>query len=712
MDNKDQDSWLIRDLSNVIRGPYKHQEVLNLIKRKQLKNKTEISRANSYWFAVEEKAELARFFPELGLEAPPEQEKQTQMTATLTHADMADEKEDVTTFVATPDPKEDTPPDGSRVQKGEWLSQEMADEFGDFDDFAMVTATNTEFVPEEEEGLPVESSPSKDEQKPAPGKEAPRRSQNEVSTEEMLKRATVKADTLPSELKDFQGVRPKPITNLIRGPERNTPGASSLVQVPIEKNESHANILSIEAEEAAAAKRKQHLLGTLLIVAVLGLAALIYLWVVKHPAKAKTKTAVATGIKYSEAAEESLRRSLVLYDLEGAKEALSNLEIQPEMRGKALVAISQALIKKEFLFDTEGALGHLQVARSLANDSRTKGEVSNLIAVYSFEHDSESAISILQDLLKSDPDESIYRYNLTIALLRNNRPSEALAIVGPLMNDLKESDPLYSDASFAQGWAQEQEPRTREQAEGAFLRAISSDPTSGKARLGLAIHRLRKIGFRSSEADFRAFIDSIPDLDPPSRVINFRKIQGNDFYNQARGWIRELNLDGPMGSKPAPLIMAVDAMLSCLQNRTGEAGKILESALSASNGDLNVLKAVGYHRWKEGRYAEIVELFRDVPKDKMGFSVPYMVGKALVKLDRRSQADKMFETLTFTLPNRSEGWALLGDSLAQSGKKSEAQQKLINAIRRDPRDLVALRALGRLGHQEIFSDETMSNLPF
>jgi predicted Zn-dependent protease len=700
MADKEQNFWLVRDLSNVIRGPYKHQEVLNLLRKKQLKNKTEISRANSYWFAVEEKSELARFFPELGLAAPPEEEKQTQMTATLTQADLSD-REDVTTFVATPKAEQSASEEAvetSNTTRGEWLSQEMADEFGDFDDFAIETPTQSKEMEKPEEPLPIEESPAEI---------------VERNTEEMMKRATVKADTLPSELKSFQGSRPKPISNLMRGPERSSHAASTIVQVPVEKAEGPANILSIEIEEAAAAKRKKHLVGTVFLIVAMAVIGLGYSWISRrHGAPAKSTLNKAAGRKQFASAEEGVRRSLVLYDLEGAKEALSDLELAPESKGDYRVPVAQALVKKEFLFDSEGALSNLLLARSLAGNNKAKGEVTNLIALYGYDRDPERSIEALRGLVQASSQEPIYRYNLAVALLRNSKAAEALTVISPLVAQLSETDSLFSDAAFTLGWAQELDSKSRELSEGSFLRSLGADPTSSKARLGLAIHRLRKSGFGSSQADFRAFIDLAPDLDPPSRIINFRKMESAEFYNSARGWIRELNLDGPMGSKPAPLIMAVDAMLSCLQNRTGEAGKILEGALSASNSDFSVLKVMGYHRWKESRYAEIVELLKDVPREKMGFFVPFIMGKALIKLDRRGQAEKFFEIITQTLPARSEGWALLGDSYLSSGKKAEAQLRLTNAIHRDPQNLVAMRALDRLGQQNIFSDESMGNLPF
>ncbi|WP_146011964.1 hypothetical protein, partial [Pseudomonas sp. FW305-122] len=58
----DKLGWLIRDPNNLVRGPFTHAEIMQFLKKKSLRPKTEIAQANSYWFAIEEKAEIDRFF--------------------------------------------------------------------------------------------------------------------------------------------------------------------------------------------------------------------------------------------------------------------------------------------------------------------------------------------------------------------------------------------------------------------------------------------------------------------------------------------------------------------------------------------------------------------------------------------------------------------------------------------------------------------------
>ena len=65
MSEQMQPEWLVRDTNNSIRGPYTHSEVSQLIKKGQLKGKIEVCRAKAYWFRIEERDELEKFFPEL-----------------------------------------------------------------------------------------------------------------------------------------------------------------------------------------------------------------------------------------------------------------------------------------------------------------------------------------------------------------------------------------------------------------------------------------------------------------------------------------------------------------------------------------------------------------------------------------------------------------------------------------------------------------------
>jgi tetratricopeptide (TPR) repeat protein len=298
--------------------------------------------------------------------------------------------------------------------------------------------------------------------------------------------------------------------------------------------------------------------------------------------------------------------------------------------------------------------------------------------------------------------------------MRSGKLHEALQEAEGMAAAVKDSDPLAKDVYLLIGWAREQGSRGKDpEAEKAFRKVLELDPNSPKGRLGLAIHLFREGGMRASESDFRLFLESLPELDPPSRVLNFRKMSDFDFYNFSRSELRELNAPmGAAGTKPSPLVMAVDAMLSCLQSRTGEAGKILEDALSISPGDHYLLKAVGYHRWKEGRYSEILDLLKDLPDERDSFALNLLVGKAYLKTGNLDQAEPYVRQLIALSPERAIGWSLLGEIQFRKDQIPEAKKDFENALRHDPLDLAALKGINRLGLFTKISPQVGRNLPF
>lgn len=734
MDELQDLGWLIRDNSNRIRGPFKQSEIVQLIKKGQLKGKTEISRANSYWFAIEEKAELGRFFPEFNGGKPPP-EAPTQMTATLTEADIQDHGVEITTFTAVPK-KEGAAGDKageaealtSSTGQIEWLSDELAQEFGD--DFGVtLEATQGQGIqqtPKNEvpgappAGLgkdqPTPVAPNSDDEVTQPGI-----SEEQAKRQEMLRRATVKADTLPSEHKSFQGDRPKPIDALMK--VRNQGAASGhqsqMVNVPVEPEPAPKMFIEEPEGKVEERKRRRNLLlaGAGVVVGLLIVAGAVL--VLKDGGSAKVEP--NRPVRRAEEASTVVRQSIILYDLEGAKGALSDLEQEPNARADASLALAQAIVKKEFLFDVEGALNSLQTAKNLAKNRRVEAEVDNLLAVYSFDRDPASSSEMLRRNLEGWKEDPVFRYNLALSLVRTNRLQEAIGILDGLLPAVASDPSLLEDAALAQGWALEalcgagpRDPLCRRSAdaEASYERALQANPYSAKARLGLALLRMRKGGIKASEADFRGFLDAAPDLDPPSRINNFRKLANTDFYNFAHNQIVELNTPGQAVTKPSPLIMAADAIISGMQLKTSEAGKILEGALSAAPGDVNVLKGLGYLRWKDGRLNELVDALKDL-RDRNSFALNFMLGKAYAKLRKRDLAEKHYRALVESYPNRSEGHSLLGELLLEdSAKAEEAKAEFQLALKKDPLDLVAWRGLQRAGAPIVLSPEIQKNLPF
>lgn len=694
------DGWLIRDNGNRIRGPFKQSEIVNLIKKGQLKGKTEISRANSYWFAIEEKAELGKFFPEFN-GGRPAAEQPTQMTATLINND--DPAVEATQFVAVQANKDAAPdPDASADgEKIEWLSDELAHEFGD--DFGAT--------------LSVQTDVSAEQPTPAPSAE-------DKAREEIMKRATVKADTLPSEHKSFQGDRPKPIDTLMRargGGSANTGQPSSLVNVPVEPEP--APKMFIEESEAKvrerSRKRKIYAACAFAVLTVAGTGAALYFTRDQH--KWGERPAIVQPVRKGGEASAAVRQSIILFDLEGAKSALYDLEQDPASRGDANLFFAQAIVKKEFLYDVEGAANSLQTAKSMAKNKRTEAELDNLLAVYSFDRDAATSLELLRRTQDANRDEPVFRYNFALGLLRSGRAQDAIPILDSMLSQPMSDQSLAEDSATALGWAIERtcsgggrDPvcRRNSDAEDAFRRALQANPNSDKARLGLALFRLRRGGFKAAENDFRIFLDSAPDLDPPSRISNFRKLPNASFYDFAHSQIVDLSTPGQGMSKASPMIMAADALISGMQLKTSEAGKILDSALTSAPGDPNVLKASGYLRWKDGRLNELVDTLKDL-KERNSFAVNLMLGKSYFKLQNRALAEKHYRALVEAFPARSEGHSLLGELLLeQPGKADEAKAQFQLALKKDPLDLVAWRGLQRAGAPIVLSPEIQKNLPF
>lgn len=706
--------WLVRDGSNVIRGPFKHAEILQLIKKGQLKGKSEISRANAYWFSLDEKAEVARFFPELGIKAP---EQPTQMTATLTQAADNEQGVEITQFVASPSRSElgkvNPPP---AEEKMEWLNDDMAAEFGlgDVEAPSLAMQTRTDLKTEKPKADAIPIAPQELRELPADPPREP--STKEIAQQEMLSRASAKADTLPSELKSATGERPKPISSMLRVPtEKSASGvgaqSQNMVSVPLDLPDAPARIITEDEERAAFSKRAKR---NKIIFSVLGVvvASLVGVGIFFVSKNSGTESNSAPKPRETAKSEDRIKKSLLFFNLEAAKEALSDFELQASAKGTVTLPISQAIMKKEFLFDSDGAFMSLQTARSLASTKVEQSEVDNLMSIYRFDRDPEGAVEGFRRLTASDPTDPVFHYNLALAQMRGGHVKEALDSIGPLASAIRSTDPLAEEVNVLVGWAKDSLAKGKDiSAETAYAKALDANPQSAKAQLGLAIYHLRKGGIRESEGDFRIFVDGLPDLDPPTRIPNFRKMSDFDFYNYARGELRDLNIPmGAAGTRPSPLVMAADAILSCLQNRTGEAGKILEGALNSAPGDPSLIKALAFSKWKEGKFPEIVDLLKDLQKDRVVFSYGILLGKAYLKMGRKDLSEAQFEALTTQFSQRSDGWSLLGDVRLQMGKTDLAKKNFEMALQKDSQDIVAIRGLDALGMP--IPTAILKNLPF
>lgn len=681
----EQPSWLIRDNRNVIRGPVTNAEILQLLKKGNLKGKTEICCANNYWFGVDEKTELAKFFPELSGGKVAQPENATQMTATLVDHNQgeAESKLDHTQFI-TAEQKDSLPISSQSTNNMqdqiEWLSDEFADEFG------VDVADNVATV------------------------------KAEIKSKDFSKRTSSKDDALPSEMKGSVGERPKPFSLKNQDKNNSQLANTNTVSVPVAQTESLIKITdpAKEAqEEAMDGRRKINIfIGTLIVFLMIG-SILFYFKFEKNSGKVGVKNPTAAkSLKKKLPPQMAIQRAFLLYDLEGSKEALNELE--QSAKGNVIVPISQAIFRKEFLFDPETALSALVTAKGLSDSAEIEKSLDNLTAMYTFERDRAFAINLFKKLIEDSSVSIVYKYNLALAYLRNSKWQEAGLLASSLLPSARNNAELSSRLNLVVGWSKELTGTSDTSSEAAFQRSLEQNPFSPKAHLGLAINKLRRKGLRESESEFKAFIESLPEMDGPDRITNFQRMNDFDIYNFARAQIRELNVPGgSVGSKPSPLIMAVDAVLSCLQNRQGEAGKILENALSAAPGDITLLKAVGYHRWREARYDEIIDLLKDQNKDKDGFAVNYLLARSYERTGKKDLEEKHIRVLTESAAERSDSWSQLGSFKLRQGDNAGAKEAFQAALEKDSMDLGALRGMDALGeNQDILSSEFKDFLPF
>lgn len=686
--NRDDLGWLIRDTSNVIRGPYSHAEIQQLLKKGQLKPKTEIARANSYWFAVEEKAELEKFFPEVTGRTNTKTEM--TMTATLTEAVVTagqepDNHVDITQFTPQPTRKELKSEPKASVEskpqeKMQWLSDEFAEEFGGDD--ASMGLSSTMVSAEEKKKLDA-----------------------------LLQRATVKADTLPSEYKESQTERPKAINTLIKHPTQKVP-ADPAVKAALEGEE--------EEQKKAPSQMKKILLVLGVILIGVSVAVFVFLRQPKKPAAATSPADAATAPSSAKTPsagmipeEQALRRSLVLYDFEQAKAIVSQMELT--LKVDSALPMARAIIKKEFLYDSDGAIASLENAMSLAQDSTQRSEIHNMLGIYLLDRDTDSALQHFHKALEMRSSERLFRYNLAVALMRLSRVAEAQKILTELSASPFHDDRINYNMMVALGWIADQTGSADGVSENFYKKALELDPLANPARLLLAVRKLKRLGPKESELDFRLFLESMPELDGNINVINYRALGLGDYVAYARAQIREYNsASNAANVRPSPVIMGVDGMLSAMQGKLNEAEQIVQAAMGMSTGNPDLTKAFAYIRYKSGRVDEVQEMVADLAsKQKSSFAVNLLLSKTAIKAGKSDAAERYLNYLASLAPERSDVWSSLGDLQRKRKAKDEAKKNYLTALSKNETDLKALQGLLAIGEDKVLSNTLFeSYIPF
>jgi tetratricopeptide (TPR) repeat protein len=670
--------WLIRDLTNSISGPIAREDILQQLKSLKIRGKMEISAANTYWFAVDEKQELFKFFPELG-DSGPTEIGIAQHTATMTKSELpsasqlqamenaaADQTSIISGFSAKPTESSAAGPEQS---VGEWLSPEYAEEFGleMMDDGAQsIPASADDFstIPQEESNAPMPS-----------------------------------------------------IEQLVRSPSPRTFHEDpTLSDIPINPNKAPSYSKYNEStEEKSNHGRKILLIVAALVMVIAALAAIVFFVEQNRVRPVVTQKArvekTEPGMKFA-SEQEKITAGLLMSDSKLLQASLMNLE--EESRNNPLAPLTAALIKGSFNFDTEGAIAALESAKNFAETKpELVAEIENLFGVYSASSSALIAKEHFKNALLKKPNDLTFKYNL---LLSDYLIAPTVALNQSLAELIKQAEGKRSvqyEALLIQGQiALDFAGGAAGDAEFIFRKARDIMPNAARATLLLATSRLLKRGLGDSKENFREFLRMMTDLDPLERVPNYRIAKSDKLYTKVLELIRN-NQSVTKNSNTSldPLIMAVDGMLTALKNEYLEADKTLDHALRLAPGDPDVILVKTYLKYREEKFEDVVDLLKDKTKEvKDNFPFLKILGLAYIRLDKLSLAEQVLVNASKVSPEQSEIYSLLGDVVSRGANPLEATKYYKTALSKNMYDGRAVSGLIRLGNRELLQREIYKEL--
>lgn len=613
--------WLIRDNTNVVRGPYSAREVLQLLKKGQLKGKTELCKANSYWFYVDERVELERFFPDATLTDTRRIQAGT-LTGAVTKTLMDGSRDLVTSATPVPavDPS-DLPPER-----------------------AIGTSTTT-----------------------APAKQKPKTS----PAARLGGLAHVEDEEITQEIYAPTGEGNKKKLWVALG------GAVAVLAVLafllIGKNESVPSPAPIPA-----------------------------------PAKREEEPAVPKG-KDSLAAlplDKRVLNAFLANDLEQAERALAQLESKKKGSMEALLV--RAMIKRRFRLDLDGAMASLDQARAATKNPKTAAFLDLLRGKYLMQKDPAAAVGVFASV-SEESHLLMAKWNLSVALLTVQNLDNAARVIDEVE---KLGDP--AGAGFLRGWMADIRTPGDTAVETHLQKALAARAESVKTHLLLGLHKLRRGQLPAAEENFRAFIDFLPELDSDVVAGEPQRLSPDGVYSWVALQIREVHgLSSSETKKPSAVVMATLAMLAGIEGRSSDATQILDTAARAGGGGTVVSKVMAYLKWKEGRFQDAADVLSAVSESTRDPAMNFLLGRALFKSGKASEALKPLETSVSKLNSRADVMGHLAEALAASKRDGDAKQYAEKALELDPFEPSALGVLSRLGeHQFLYRDQYRAFLPF
>jgi predicted Zn-dependent protease len=575
--------WLIRETTNIIRGPYTHGEVLQLIKKGQVKGKVELCRSNAYWFSLEESNEVERFFPEVTSDT---KKLHQEPTGTVTNATaLAPEVEEPTQIIST---IPDTKPMGAVVA--------------------------------------------------SPRKKAP------AAPKQIAKKAKAKFDSKWDSKFNFA----------------LTPKIKSIL--------------------------------TVVGLAVLGVG-FYMIMSIEEPPKKPMKPGEAKKAQLQKPTKLPLSqqalRAFLLRDTDEVKRTLSKLE--KDSAGATNVGVAQAIYKRWYLFDLDGAISTLEAA-SQKTDAADRAKVENLMGVLLSERDLPRAAIHFTTALQAGSKIAVYNF-VNVQIRAGNIPL-ADAMLREWEKRAKPDLIFYSDLTLMALWSADKKSQGPSS---TIYKMQIRDQFDARFRAIRGLIDLRRNQVPEAEEEFRAFVELLPELEVGT-LKDTRKVSDEAFYEYV--WKQVQQLHGQttsQNSRLSPAIAAGVGILTAIQNRAAEANGILTNALKAAPGDPTLLKALAYLRWREGRYREILDLVQSLPVDSQNdFAVIYLLAKTNLRLGNPPKAEGYFAQVVKRLPTRADGWSGYGESLLAQNKVGLAAPAFENAFKLDRLDPGVLRGFDQL----------------
>ncbi len=471
-------------------------------------------------------------------------------------------------------------------------------------------------------------------------------------------------------------------------PDEESTQVFTAPQVPVYTRPTKAAKSTAPVKEvtAPAIKNKLKFAGIVLAI-ILFAVLLIHL---QEPEVAKNSTVKQNVTKTLKlGVPQRLLRAFLLRDTEELRRLLADKE--KEGPGKPTTEIAQALFRRWYLFDLDGAITALESALPKATAERPTME--NLLGVLVSERDLNKASGYLESAVKVGG--AIPAYNLAVVQIRSGNLAKAEATLQDWERKLAPGQPAYSDMTLASLWLADKKGSS---AAAISYKITNRDLTDARFRAIRGLNSLRRKKNSEAADELRAFVELLPEFNV-GNAKDMRKINDDAFYEYIWKEAQSLHaLNTSENTRLPPEVVAAIGILTAIQNRTSEAGKLLDNALNVSPGNPALLKALAYVRWRQDRFREILDLLQSLPPEaQTNFSIVYLLAQVNLKLGDNKKALEYFSQVVKRLPDRADGWSGYGASLLALGKKSEATKAFEAALKIDPFDGTALRGFEQLG---------------